>query len=314
MIGLSAEDFESVYDQREARILIGSSAEDFESVYDQREARIMIGSSMADFESVYDVSSAVVLGTGICGAVKCAMHRQSGETHAVKRINRKRHPDACSELNMYLSLRHPRIARLEQAFETSDAVVLAMEHLKGGDVFERVLSHGRLNEADAATTLRQILEAVEHLHDRGITHRDLKIENFVYEREDANDVKLVDFGFATACREGEKLYKRCGTLRIVAPEVLHGCYDRRADLWSVGVATYMMLVGAELWGPIEEVTRRMIERGETKFAKAFDELSKEAQDFVKSLLVRDPSKRLSAAQALQHPWFERAMDCPPAVF
>jgi serine/threonine protein kinase len=203
---------------------------------------------------------------------------------------------------------------LEQAFETADAVILVMEHLKGGDVFERVVSRGRLNEADSATTLRQVLEAVEHLHGLGIAHRDLKLENFVYERDDANAVKLVDFGFATTCRAGEKLEKSCGSLQMIAPEVLQGSYDLSADLWSLGVAAYMMLVGTSPWGHTDMATRRMIERGEPKFAKAFFELSEQAQDFVKSLLVRDPSKRLSAAQALQHPWFERAMDCPPAVF
>jgi calcium-dependent protein kinase len=186
---------------------------------------------------------------------------------------------------------------------------MVMEHLQGGDVYERVVSRGRLPEAEAASTLRQVFEAIKYLHDLGVMHRDLKLENFVYERDDANAVKLVDFGFAAKCGPEEKLDMVCGTLDMVAPEVLEGCYDLRADIWSLGVAAYMMLVGSSPWGHTETATRQMIEHAEPNFDQGFFELSDQAQDFVKSLLVRNPAMRPSAALALRHPFLESAMEC-----
>lgn len=265
--------------------------------------------TLGGLEAEFDVHAGSVLGTGMSGDVRLAKCRADGTRHAVKTLRKsgvswQRQSECKSEVDTHLSLDHPHIARLERVIETDEETHMIMEHLEGGEVFDRLAERERFPEGEAADTLRQVLWALSYLHSRGLAHRDLKLENLLYERKGGKLVKIIDFGFATRwSQEGVKMTKQCGTLHYVAPEVLGRSYDEKADLWSLGVVTYMLLCGTAPWSSSDDVTMRMIQAGAPRYSPSrFEPLSQGAKDFVRSLLSVDALVRPSARAALDHPW------------
>jgi len=262
--------------------------------------------SSSSLEKEYAVDSARVLGTGISGPVRLAVHRQLGTTHAVKSfLKRFASPTELAafktEVEFNFSMDHPLIVRVERVFETRKAIHMVMEHLKGGELFDYVVRKGRVAEEDGVTALRQMLTAVDHLHGKGIVHLDIKLENFVHASDDCKQLKLIDFGYASRCDKG-KLSGLSGSLLMMAPEMLKGKYDSRADLWSVGVSAYMMLCGSSPWAHNDIETRCMISAGRPLYREEFFRLSADAQDFIRSLLTARPAERPSAKDMLNHRW------------
>mmetsp|Transcript_26847 Transcript_26847/g.68219 ORF Transcript_26847/g.68219 Transcript_26847/m.68219 type:complete len:437 (+) Transcript_26847:27-1337(+) len=147
-----------------------------------------------------------------------------------------------------------------------------------------------------------MLLAVAYLHANSIAHRDLKLENFLYERKDTNHLKLIDFGFAKFWDRSTKMSQACGSVHYVAPEVLMHSYTEKADLWSIGVIVYMLLTGSPPFHGSDDEVLRKIKSGSPHFGSRFVRLSEPARDFVQSLLILDPVKRLSAELALDHTW------------
>jgi calcium-dependent protein kinase len=139
----------------------------------------------------------------------------------------------------------------------------------------------------------------------------LKLENFLYERGETHSdhLKLIDFGFATRWDGKKPMTKQCGSPCYVAPEVLSRSYTDKADMWSVGVIAFMLLVGEEpILGEGNDQLKN-IRRGRIKYDSKFQSLSEGAQSFIKSLLVVNSHSRLSAADALKHPWLEEMNQC-----
>merc|ERR1719401_916340 len=207
-----------------------------------------------------------------------------------------------SEAEIYLSLDHPHVARLEMVYETDDELHLVMEYMAGGELFDRLAERTRYTEKSAAEATHQMLLALAYLHAHGIAHRDLKLENFLYERKDTNHLKIIDFGFSQAVDPTSKMSRACGTIDYIAPEVLRKSYDEKADMWSMGVIVYMLLTGRPPYNGTEDVVLKKIRRGAVDWCSEFHELSSGAKDFLKALLVRDPAERLSAQEALEHHW------------
>lgn len=263
------------------------------------------------FEVGFEVQGEI-LGSGASGFVRPAICRRTGHRFAVKTFKKDElSPSANAnmrrEIDIHLSLDHPHIVRLEQVYECHDEVHLVMELLDGGDVFELLEERGQFTEEQVASIMRQILDAVAYLHERGITHRDLKLENVLRKSKDSQCVKLIDFGFATPV--GEKaLTNRCGTLQYVAPEVLHGQYTQNADLWSLGVMAYMLLTGKALYNGDEDTVKKSIKSGRPHWSRNFDCISEGAKNFVNSFLIADPCQRLSAADGRRHPWLTEYID------
>merc|ERR1712032_501178 len=129
---------------------------------------------------------------------------------------------------------HPNIARLVDVYESNNRLSLVMECMEGGELFERVKKMKIFAEADAAAAALQMLLAVNYMHSHGLVHRDLKLENFLFEREDSDVLKLIDFGFSRAWDQRSHMCERLGTVSYVAPEVLKGSYTSQCDLWSLG--------------------------------------------------------------------------------
>eukprot|EP00928_Gymnodinium_smaydae_P067575 TRINITY_DN50574_c0_g1_i1.p1 TRINITY_DN50574_c0_g1~~TRINITY_DN50574_c0_g1_i1.p1 ORF type:complete len:599 (-),score=134.19 TRINITY_DN50574_c0_g1_i1:28-1596(-) len=255
------------------------------------------------------------------GPVRLARGRRDGLTYAVKSFKKtgltpQRRSELKSEAEIYLSLDHPHVARLEMVYESNEELHLVMEHMQGGELYDRLAEKRQYTEAAAASTTHQMLLAVAYLHAHHIVHRDLKLENFLYERENTDHIKLIDFGFAKFWDRGNLMSQACGSIHYVAPEVLAHAYNEKADMWSIGVIVYMLLTGSPPFhGSSDNEVLKKIQRGKLHQSSRFKKLSESARELVQAMLNIDPVRRLSAAEALRHRWLSSrpGAEVPPAV-
>ncbi|KAG2466890.1 KCC4 kinase, partial [Polypterus senegalus] len=185
--------------------------------------------------------------------------------------------------------------KLKEIFETPTEISLVLELVTGGELFDRIVEKGYYSERDAADAVKQILEAVAYLHENGVVHRDLKPENLLYATP-APDAPLkigMHWHYRRECR-------------IQTPEILRGCaYGPEVDMWSVGVITYILLCGFEPFYDErgdQYMFKRILNCDYDFVSPWWDDVSLNAKDLVKKLIVQDPKKRLTTLQALQHPW------------
>ncbi|XP_015572632.1 CDPK-related kinase 4 isoform X2 [Ricinus communis] len=201
---------------------------------------------------------------------------------------------------------HRHMIKFHDAFEDANNVYIVMELCEGGELLDRILSRGgRYPEEDAKTIIVQILSVVAFCHLQGVVHRDLKPENFLFTTRDEDaPLKIIDFGLSDFIRPDQRLNDIVGSAYYVAPEVLHRSYTVEADMWSIGVITYILLCGSRpFWARTESGIFRSVLRADPNFADSpWPAVSPEAKDFVKRLLNKDHRKRMTAAQALTHPW------------
>ncbi|XP_057950771.1 CDPK-related kinase 3-like [Malania oleifera] len=201
---------------------------------------------------------------------------------------------------------HKNLVKFHDACEDANNVYIIMELCEGGELLERILSRGgRYIEEDAKAIVVQILNVVAFCHLQGVVHRDLKPENFLFtSRDEGAPMKLIDFGLSDFVRPEQRLNDIVGSAYYVAPEVLHRSYSLEADMWSIGVITYILLCGSRpFWARTESGIFRSVLRADPNFDDSpWPAVSSEAKDFVKRLLNKDNRKRMTAAQALTHPW------------
>ncbi|CAH2057715.1 unnamed protein product [Thlaspi arvense] len=215
--------------------------------------------------------------------------------------------DVRREVKLLKSLSgHKHLIRYYDACEDANNVYIVMELCDGGELLDRILARGgKYPEDDAKAIVVQILNVVSFCHLQGVVHRDLKPENFLFtsSREDS-DLKLIDFGLSDFIRPDERLNDIVGSAYYVAPEVLHRSYSLEADIWSIGVITYILLCGSRpFWARTESGIFRTVLRTEPHYDDLpWPSVSSEGKEFVKRLLNKDYRKRMSAVQALTHPW------------
>ncbi|XP_009768687.1 CDPK-related kinase 4 isoform X2 [Nicotiana sylvestris] len=201
---------------------------------------------------------------------------------------------------------HQNLVKFYDAFEDANNVYIVMELCEGGELLDRILSRGgRYTEEDAKSILVQILNVVAFCHLQGVVHRDLKPENFLFtKKEEDAPMKVIDFGLSDFIRPDQRLNDIVGSAYYVAPEVLHRSYSIEADMWSIGVITYILLCGSRpFWARTESGIFRSVLRADPNFEDSpWPSVSAEARDFVKRLLNKDHRKRMTASQALAHPW------------
>mmetsp|Transcript_130849 Transcript_130849/g.279952 ORF Transcript_130849/g.279952 Transcript_130849/m.279952 type:complete len:555 (+) Transcript_130849:79-1743(+) len=257
-----------------------------------------------------------VLGTGANGEVRMASSKSgSKEVFAVKslklsKIAHDKFAQLQDEVENFLCMDHPHIVRLFDVYQSKTHLYLVMEAMAGGELFERVTKLKRFEEKDAADAMWQMLLAVNYLHRHEIVHRDIKLENFLYDDvegcSESMHLKLIDFGFSKMCHLAENMSAKCGTLAYVSPDVLRGSYTSQCDLWSLGVIGFIILSGYMPFSGAEEKMSRAICGGNyTWKPERWGGVSEEATHFVKSLLEVNPATRLTAGQALEHPWIQR---------
>ncbi|XP_028058670.1 CDPK-related kinase 7-like [Camellia sinensis] len=201
---------------------------------------------------------------------------------------------------------HRNLVQCYDCYEDDENVYVVMELCKGGELLDRILSRGgKYSEEDAKAVMVQILSVVAYCHLQGVVHRDLKPENFLFTSKDENSpLKAIDFGLSDYVKPDERLNDIVGSAYYVAPEVLHRSYGTEADMWSIGVIAYILLCGSRpFWARSESGIFRAVLKADPSFDEApWPSVTSDAIDFVKRLLNKDYRKRLTAAQALSHPW------------
>ncbi|KAF5202937.1 Cdpk-related protein kinase [Thalictrum thalictroides] len=207
---------------------------------------------------------------------------------------------------------HDNLVQFYDAYEDPENVYIVMELCEGGELLDRILSRGgKYSEDDAKAVMIQILNVVAFCHLQGVVHRDLKPENFLFTSKDENSqLKAIDFGLSDFVKPDERLNDIVGSAYYVAPEVLHRSYSTEADVWSIGVIAYILLCGSRpFWARTESGIFRAVLKADPSFDEPpWPSLSSEGKDFVKRLLNKDPRKRMTAAQALSHPWIRNYSD------
>lgn len=245
------------------------------------------------------------IGRGRFGTIFRAFGPASDELVACKIIDKTLLADdtdrACLDKEpkiMTLLSPHPNIVRIFDVFESDDSLAIVLELCQPVTLYDRIVNR-TLSEPEAASLIKQLLEAISHCHGLGVVHRDLKPENVLFDAR--NNLKLADFGSAEWLGERGSVEGVVGTPYYVAPEVLlGGDYDEKVDVWSAGVILYIMLSGIPpFYGESATEIFEAVLRGNLRFpAKLFRSISPSAKDLLRKMICRDPSRRLPAEQAL----------------
>jgi len=245
------------------------------------------------------------LGHGSYGMVKKVKHKHIGEERAMKIVRKKL--DSQNEIDILKKISHPNIISIYEIFEDSKNYYIMSELLEGGELFEEITRHGSFDEYEAANIMKQILNAVNYMHNKLIVHRDLKPENImlISKANSKFEIKIIDFGTAKQFEKGSKLSKFIGTSYYIAPEVLSESYDEKCDVWSCGVILYILLSGYPPFNGASNLDiYHAIKYSPPNFSgDEWKEVSREAIDLIKIMLNKFPQKRFSAEQCMQHKWF-----------
>uniref|UniRef100_A0A8C1JZS4 Myosin light chain kinase family, member 4b n=1 Tax=Cyprinus carpio TaxID=7962 RepID=A0A8C1JZS4_CYPCA len=265
--------------------------------------------------SYYTINKEEVLGGGRFGMVHKCVEKSSGLVLAAKIIkarSQKEKEVVKCEIEVMNQLDHANLIQLYAAFESRHEIILVMEYVDGGELFDRIIDENyKLTELDTVLFIRQISEGLQYMHKMYILHLDLKPENILCVSRQTNKVKIIDFGLAMRYKPREKLRVNFGTPEFLAPEVINYEFvSFPTDMWSLGVITYMLLSGlSPFLGEDDNETLNNILACQWSFEEAeFADISEEAKDFISRLLVKSKSWRMSASQSLKHPWLsDRAL-------
>ncbi|KAJ6797716.1 putative calcium-dependent protein kinase 2 [Iris pallida] len=254
------------------------------------------------------------LGRGQFGVTYLCTERGSGRRYACKSVSKRKLASRSDVEDMrreVMILQHltgqPNIVEFRGAYEDRQNVYLVMELCSGGELFDRIIAKGSYTERKAAAVCRDIVNVVHVCHFMGVMHRDLKPENFllVSTHEDS-PIKATDFGLSVFIEEGKSYRELVGSAYYVAPEVLRRNYGKEIDVWSAGVILYILLSGVPpFWAETEKGIFDAILQGHIDFKSApWPSISPSAKDLIRKMLTQDPKKRITAAQALDHPWLK----------
>uniref|UniRef100_A0A6I8N8L6 Myosin light chain kinase 2, skeletal/cardiac muscle n=1 Tax=Ornithorhynchus anatinus TaxID=9258 RepID=A0A6I8N8L6_ORNAN len=283
-------------------------------------AHRQVSLTAANASSQYSINTKEALGGGKFGEVCTCTEKATGLKLAAKIIKKQSAKDkdmVLLEIEVMNLLNHQNLIQLYAAIESPHHIILFMEFIEGGELFERIVDEDyQLTEVDTMVFVRQICDGVLFMHKMMVLHLDLKPENILCVSSTGHMVKIIDFGLARRYNPKEKLQVNFGTPEFLSPEVVN--YDRiseKTDMWSVGVITYMLLSGlSPFLGDNDTETLNNVLAANWYFdEETFEMVSPEAKDFVSHLIVKDQSERMTAAQCLEHPWLndlaEKARRC-----
>uniref|UniRef100_A0A8C3VJ49 calcium/calmodulin-dependent protein kinase n=1 Tax=Catharus ustulatus TaxID=91951 RepID=A0A8C3VJ49_CATUS len=252
------------------------------------------------------------LGKGAFSVVRRCMKITTGQEYAAKIINTKKlsardHQKLEREARICRLLKHPNIVRLHDSISEEGFHYLVFDLVTGGELFEDIVAREYYSEADASHCIQQILESVNHCHLNGIVHRDLKPENLLLaSKSKGAAVKLADFGLAIEVQgEQQAWFGFAGTPGYLSPEVLRkDPYGKPVDMWACGVILYILLVGyPPFWDEDQHRLYQQIKAGAYDFpSPEWDTVTPEAKDLINKMLTINPAKRITASEALKHPW------------
>ncbi|XP_041124212.1 calcium/calmodulin-dependent protein kinase type II subunit gamma isoform X13 [Polyodon spathula] len=252
------------------------------------------------------------LGKGAFSVVRRCVKKSTGQEYAAKIINTKKlsardHQKLDREARICRLLKHPNIVRLHDSISEEGFHYLLFDLVTGGELFEDIVAREYYSEADASQCINQILESVNHIHQHDIVHRDLKPENLLLaSKMKGAAVKLADFGLAIEVQgEQQAWFGFAGTPGYLSPEVLRkDPYGKPVDIWACGVVLYILLVGyPPFWDEDQHKLYQQIKAGAYDFpSPEWDTVTPEAKNLINQMLTINPAKRITADQALKHPW------------
>ncbi|XP_014663958.1 PREDICTED: serine/threonine-protein kinase 17A-like [Priapulus caudatus] len=267
----------------------------------------------APITNTYSVEGAIARGK--FGTVKKIRHRTTGIVYAAKFIRKRRRGEDCRagilhEIAVHeIAHDHARLITLHDVYETHHEIILVLEYAAGGELFSHFLEEEAFNEKHVIRFMRQLLEGLVFLHDRSIVHLDIKPQNILFTSEYPHgDIKLCDFGLCRLVDASKEFREIVGTPDFVAPEILsYEPITTQTDMWSIGVLAYQMLTGCSPFGgATKQETFLNISQVNLEFPEElFMDVTEQARDFICSLLVVDPSERMTALECLMHPWLWR---------
>lgn len=284
-----------------------------------RRGLVAINDTSSPIHKTYSGLESRAIGSGGTSEVRIVTHRVTKRRYACKSIKLLRVPpkmkkQLMAEIEIIRSLDHPNCIKVIEVFKQLDYLHIIMELCEGGELFDRLADSpgSKMKEVDAQYLVVKMLRALNYLHEHGIIHRDLKLENFIFtsKKKDA-DIKLIDFGYSRTYLEGEKMTSLVGTSFYIAPEVVEGDYTKAADLWSFGCVVYMLVTGelpipgdtdSEIMHNVVRLVHNPRKFGVIATKVPGVKLSNECVDFINRLMDVDVNQRLTATQALEHPW------------
>jgi serine/threonine protein kinase len=269
------------------------------------------------------------IGQGAFGKVNLGLNVLTGRVVAIKSFKKTKDAKHNSNMNKILyetglmkRFNHPNITKILEVFHDEEYMLIIMEYINGGNLFNFVKKRRKLSEKTAKFLFRQIILGIKHIHSQNIVHRDIKLENIIIDLN--NNVKICDFGIGKVINsEDELLYDKCGTPMYMAPEIIlsnkkNGYKGFPVDIWSSGITLYIMLSGTLPFTvknkSIEELSLKDMknkkESSDLKYQivngcpKKIKKISSEAKDLLNGLLNKNPDKRLTCDEILNHPWLK----------
>ena len=276
-----------------------------------------------------------LIGQGAFGKVNLGLNVLTGRVVAIKSFN-KLNLNSNSEnmrkikyeTNLMKKLNHPNITKILELFEDKEYILIIMEYINGGNLFSFLKKHRKVSEKTAKLLYRQIILGIKYMHEQGIVHRDIKLENILIDLN--NNIKICDFGIGRVLSSPDQpLFDQCGTPMYIAPEILlcskkKGYKGFPVDIWSSGIVLYILLSGT-LPFSFKNSTSSLSESNESKLSddnnntelqysiinkepKQIENISKEAEDLLKKILKKNPEKRITCEEILNHPWMRGISD------
>ncbi|KAJ0070505.1 hypothetical protein NL108_012963, partial [Boleophthalmus pectinirostris] len=288
-------------------VVSNSGVSDAEKEPEYRDVTIRTDLKVKD---LYDVEER--LGTGKFGQVFKLVEKSTKKIWAgkfIKAYSAKEKENVRQEIGIMNSLHHPKLVQCVDAFEGKSDIVMVLELISGGELFERIIDEDfELTEREVIKYMLQIIDGVSFIHKQGIVHLDLKPENIMCVNKTGSKIKLIDFGLARRLENAGTLKVLFGTPEFVAPEVInYEAISYPTDMWSIGVICYILLSGlSPFMGDNDNETLSNVTSATWDFEdEAFDEISDNAKDFITNLLKKDMKTRLSCAQCYEHPWLKQ---------
>jgi len=253
------------------------------------------------------------LGSGSFGTVYLVKHKQLHRYFAMKAIKKSNkskidEEGLMNEINILRKMDHPNILKITDFYSQKNEYDIITEYCQEGELFNEIKQYAPFNETITGHYMKQILTAVCYCHGMNIVHRDLKPENILIVKRAKNGchpIKIIDFGTAKVFSKEKSEHLLIGSAYYIAPEVLSRNYTEKCDIWSCGVIMYILLTGRPpFFGNTDNEIMYRIKSGKYDLQKyPWSVVSKEAKDLIRALLQPNPNMRLSAEQALKHPWF-----------
>jgi len=264
------------------------------------------------YHPMMDYEIEETIGSGSFSIVRKCTHKVSRISYAIKIIEKKdfkaiNRAHFENEIRILRRVTHRNVVELIDVYETAYAYFIIMELIQGGELYQGLINQGRFLEANVFPLFSQLVDAVRYLHSIGVCHRDLKLENILFENS-TNQLKLTDFGLSKmlTLHDHDLMKTRCGTPTYIAPEVIRAEeYSNAIDIWSLGVILYTLLYcNYPFTGDtLAEIFDNTL-NGKVLFPENI-QVSEEVKDLILKLLCNDPKERLNIDQISSHPWMKR---------